>query len=175
MAPNDTDIIQTMRRDAEEGFRLLMAKYEQPLYWHIRRLVVDYDDAKDTAQETFIRIYRSFGQYSGGSFSAWLYRIATNEALRTIDRRHNDHTPLEALADMSGSTYVDYEQTAAVLLQQAILQLPPKQQAAFNMRHYDDMDYQSIAAALDCSPASAKVNYHLAKEKITKYITTHNG
>lgn len=64
MTNNDKDIILAMREDAEKGFRLLMATYKEPLYWHIRRLVVSHDDAQDAAQETLIRIFRSFGQYS---------------------------------------------------------------------------------------------------------------
>ena len=79
MTTNDKDIILAMREDAEKGFRLLMATYKEPLYWHIRRLVVSHDDAQDAAQETLIRIFRSFGQYSEeNSLRAWLFRIATN-------------------------------------------------------------------------------------------------
>lgn len=88
MTTNDKDIIQVMREDAEKGFRLLMKSYKEPLYWHIRRLVVSHDDAQDAAQETFIRIFRSFGQYSeANSLRAWLFLIATNEALRLLGRQ----------------------------------------------------------------------------------------
>ena len=90
MTTNDKDIIYTMREDAEKGFRMLMKSYKEPLYWHIRRLVVSHDDAQDAAQETFIRIFRSFGQYSkANSLRAWLFRIATNEALRLLGRQKN--------------------------------------------------------------------------------------
>ena len=77
-ALNDADIVSTLKKDAESGFRLLMAKYKEAVYWHIRRLVVSHDDAQDAAQETFVRIFRSFRQFKGDCpFSVWIYRIAT--------------------------------------------------------------------------------------------------
>ena len=82
-APNDAKIVSALKENAESGFRLLMAKYKEAVYWHIRRLVVSYDDAQDATQETFIRVFHSFRQFKGEcSLAAWIYRIATNEALR---------------------------------------------------------------------------------------------
>ena len=78
---DDNQMISLIRENAERGFRILMAKYKEPVYWHIRRLVVNHADAQDATQETFVRIFRSFGQYSGeGTFKSWIFRIATNEA-----------------------------------------------------------------------------------------------
>ncbi|MBQ6653681.1 MAG: RNA polymerase sigma factor [Prevotella sp.] len=171
MSKNDKDIIATMREDAEIGLRLLMARYREPLYWHIRRLVVRHDDAQDAAQNTFIRIFRSFSQYNGNhSLTAWIYRIATNEALRLIERRGNDTMPLEKVSKAEAENYIDYSDLETVRLQKAILTLPPKQQLTFNLRYYDEMDYGEIAAIADTTPASAKANYYHAKEKIIKYM-----
>ena len=150
MTTNDKDIILAMREDAEKGFRLLMATYKEPLYWHIRRLVVSHDDAQDAAQETLIRIFRSFGQYSEeNSLRAWLFRIATNEALRLIERRREDSMPIEKVFDIQADSYINYSDLEAVRLQKAILTLPPKQQLAFNLRYYDEMDYEEIAQIAD--------------------------
>lgn len=56
-----------------------MQKYKQPIYWHIRRLVVSHDDAQDATQEAFIRIFRSFNQLNDEkSFQGWFLRMATN-------------------------------------------------------------------------------------------------
>ena len=66
--------------------------------------------------------------------------------------------------------YVDYTDLEAVRLQKAILSLPTKQQLAFNLRYYDELDYYEIAEITDSTPASVKANYHLAKEKIVKYM-----
>jgi RNA polymerase sigma-70 factor (ECF subfamily) len=175
MTTNDKDIILAMREDAEKGFRLLMATYKEPLYWHIRRLVVSYDDAQDAAQETLIRIFRSFGQYSEeNSLRAWLFRIATNEALRLIERRREDSMPIEKVFDIQADSYVNYSDMEAVRLKKAILTLPPKQQLAFNLRYYDEMDYEEIAQIADTTAASVKASYHVAKEKIIKYMTNND-
>ena len=175
MTANDKDIILAMREDAEKGFRLLMATYKEPLYWHIRRLVVSHDDAQDAAQETLIRIFRSFGQYSEeNSLRAWLFRIATNEALRLIERRREDSMPIEKVFDIQADSYINYSDLEAVRLQKAILTLPPKQQLAFNLRYYDEMDYEEIAQIADTTAASVKASYHVAKEKIIKYMTNND-
>ena len=175
MAVNDKDIIRTMREDAERGFRLLMQSYKEPIYWHIRRLVVSHDDAQDAAQEAFIRIFRSFGQYNeANSLRAWLFRIATNEALRLIERRSEDSMPIEKVFDIQADSYINYGDLEAVRLQKAILSLPPKQQLAFNLRYYDEMDYEEIAQIADTTASSVKASYHVAKEKIIKYMTNND-
>lgn len=175
MSIDDKDIIQAIREKSEKGFRLLMQKYKQPIYWHIRRLVVSHEDAQDAAQEAFIRIFRSFDQFKDdNSFRAWIFRIATNEALRIIANRKQQADTLEVnesganfpLAD----SYVDYTDLESVKLQKAILSLPLKQQTTFNLRYYDELSYEEIAEATDSTASSAKVNYHVAKEKIIKYI-----
>ena len=175
MMTNDKDIIYAMREDAERGFRLLMLSYKEPLYWHIRRLVVSHDDAQDATQEAFIRIFRSFGQYNeANSLRAWLFRIATNEALRLIERRREDSMPIEKVFDIQADSYINYGDMEAVRLQNAILSLPPKQQLAFNLRYYDEMDYEEIAQIADTTASSVKASYYVAKEKIIKYMTNND-
>ena len=176
MTTNDKDIILAMREDAEKGFRLLMATYKEPLYWHIRRLVVSHDDAQDAAQEAFIRIFRSFGQYrEENSLRAWVFRIATNEALRLLGRQKNA-TMLsldDVTADMlsaKADAYHDSSDAIVARLQKAILHLPAKQQLAFNLRYYDELSYEEIAEVTGSSAASMKMNYQLAKEKIIEYM-----
>lgn len=182
----DTDIISALQEDAERGFRLLMAKYKQAAYWHIRRLVVSHDDAQDAAQETFIRVFRSFGQFRGSqgqtkdgrSLAAWIYRIATNEALCILQRRHNGQLSLEDFPTeanlLKADNYVDYNDLEAVKLQKAIIALPTKQQLAFNLRYYDELGYDEIASITGSTPANVKSNYHMAKEKIVKYMKTND-
>ena len=178
MTIDDKDIIRAIRNKSETGFRLLMQKYKQPVYWHIRRLVVAHDDAQDATQEAFIRIFRSFGKFrDDNSFRAWIFRIATNEALRIIDSRKQGQISLEANENSANSimadNYVDYSDLEAVKLQRAILTLPAKQQAAFNLRYYDELSYEEIAKATDSTAASVKTNFHIAKEKIIKYMNAN--
>lgn len=179
MSINDNVIIDTLKESPERGFRMLMMKYQEPLYWHIRRLVVSHDDAQDAAQETFVRIYRSFDQYRGDcSFRSWIYRIATNEALRIISKRRQEVISLESAATgvqfIAGDNYIDYDDKVAVKLQKAILALPPKQQLAFNLRYYDELSFEEIARIADSTPTSIKASYHVAKEKIVKYMNSND-
>ncbi len=179
MTIDDKDIIRAVREKSETGFRLLMQKYKQPVYWHIRRLVVAHADAQDATQETFIRIFRSFGKFrDDSSFRGWIFRIATNEALRLIDSRRQGQVSLDEESSganriMAGD-YVDYTDLEAVKLQQAILSLPTKQQAAFNLRYYDELSYEEIAEATGSTAPSVKANFHIAKEKIIKYMNSND-
>ena len=177
---DDKDILNAISKKPEQGFRQLMTRYREPIYWHIRRLVVSHDDAQDVAQETFVRIFRNLGQYNEDkSFKAWMFRIATNEALRHLGRQKNA-TMLsldDITADMlstKADEYFDSSDTLAVRLQQAILHLPAKQQLAFNLRYYDELSYDEIAEVAGSSAASAKMNYHLAKEKIIEYMNKND-
>ena len=156
-----------------------MQKYKQSIYWHIRRLVVGHDDAQDATQEAFIRIFRSFDKFrDDNSFRGWIFRIATNEALRLIDSRKQDQISLEE--DDNGTNrimadnYVDYTDLEAVKLQKAILLLPTKQQAAFNLRYYDELSYEEIAEATNSTVSSVKMNFHIAKEQIIKYMNSND-
>lgn len=179
MAIKDKDIISAIMKSPQTGFRMLMKKYQEPVYWHIRRMVVLHDDAQDATQETFIRIYKSLEQCrDSGSFRSWIYRIATNEALRAIGRRRNEMVSMDSESTgaslIKADEYVDYDDIMGVNFQKAILALPPKQQLAFNLRYYDDMSFDEIAKVAGSTAASAKVNYHIAKEKITKYMKSIN-
>ncbi len=179
MTIDDKTIIQAVRDKSEVGFRLLMQKYKQPIYWHIRRLVVSHDDAQDATQEAFIRIFRSFHQFKDeNSFRGWIFRIATNEALRLIDARKQDQVSLEQNENganlIMADNYVDYHDLEAVKLQKAILTLPAKQQAAFNLRYYDELSYEEIAEATGSTPSAVKMNFHIAKEKVIKYMNAND-
>lgn len=179
MAINDKDIIIVIRENPERGFQLLMAKYKEVVYWHIRRLIVSHADAQDVAQETFVRIFRSFSQFKGdGSFTAWIYRIATNEALRFLNRYKEERLSVDCSdANVGGITaddYVDYSDLETVKLQKAILSLPTKQQLAFNLRYYDELEYEEIAEITNSTAANVKANYHIAKDKIVQYMNSHD-
>lgn len=162
-----------------EGFRTLVNNYSQPLYWHVRRLVVSHDDAQDVLQETFMKVYKSLPTLREiASLKAWLYRIATNEAMRMLGRNAPPSCSIDdAGADLlalKADDYTDYTHLEAVRLQQAINSLPAKQRVAFNLRYYDDMSYEDIAQVTDSTPSNVKVNYHLAKNKIIKYLDSHD-
>ena len=177
---HDSDIIEAIRKQPEQGFRLLLRRYQQPVYWHVRRLVVAHADAEDVVQETFLRVFRSFGQYDENQpLTAWLFRIATNEALRLLGKRKGEamlslDEASDDLFDLKADDYVDYSDVEAVKLQKAILSLPAKQQIAFNLRYYDELSYDDIALITDSTAVNVKANYHNAKEKIVNYMKSND-
>jgi len=154
----------------------LIERYHKPLYWHIRRMVVSHDDAEDVLQETFIQIFEHLKDLKDVSQErAWVYRIATNEALQWLRSRHEflsledeDATPL--INTLQADSYTDTGDTLVLLFQEAVLTLPTMQRTVFNLRYYDELPYEEIAAITGSSVGAAKTNYHFAKEKISKYI-----
>lgn len=168
-----TDPVQ---RDA--GFRQLMQQYGETLYWHIRRIVVGHDDAEDALQETCIKILEGIASLRDETrLKAWLYRIATNEALHQLRRQTRLLQSVDALSPalterLEAETPLDAD-AAEVLFQKALLTLPTTQRIAFNLRYYDELSYDEIAQITGKNVGTLKTNYHYATERIRKYIKEH--
>lgn len=174
---NENKIRQIYKSNREQGFQLLVECFQEPIYYYIRRLVVLHEDAEDVLQEVFIQVYRHWEQFRcESSLSTWIYRIATNESLRLLNSRKRRETVStediqeNLISSLKASDYVDYENELAVKFQEAILRLSEKQRLIFNLRYYDELDYEEIAHILDGKADTLKVNYHYAKEKIKEYI-----
>ena len=106
MTTDEKVVWEAVNKDLEKGFKLLMARYGKPVYWHVRRLVVAHEDAQDATQEAFIRIFRSMGQFNAdNSLTAWIYRIATNEALRLLEQHKADGVPLDEAGTAAWNWY----------------------------------------------------------------------
>jgi len=178
MAICDTEIIDRLKCDVDSGFRLLVTKYKEPVYWHIRRIVVSHSDAQDAMQETFVRIFKSYSSVKdSNAFRAWIYRIATNEALRlreknSVELLNIDDKKVDK-SNMFASDYINYSDLESVKLQRAILSLPTKQQLIFNLKYYNDLSYDEIAQITNSIAVNVKVNYHVAKNKVIKYMNDH--
>ncbi|MDR0891274.1 MAG: RNA polymerase sigma factor [Mediterranea sp.] len=176
---NEEQIRNACAANIERGFKMLMDAFQEPIYNYIRRVVVSHEDAEDVFQEVFVRVFRHIEQFrSESSLSTWIYRIATNESLRWLNRRAKEEsasslpeeTQQELLGKLQSSEYVDYEDGLAVKFQEAILTLPEKQRLVFNLRYYDELEYEEIARILGAKVETLKVNYHYAKEKIKEQL-----
>ena len=175
----DNDLIEMLRdsRTRERGFRLLLERYGDRLYWHIRRIVVSREDAEDAMQETSIKIFSKLDSFKGeSSLFTWIYTVATNEALQLLRRKNFELQSLEEegigerlRATMYAENEVDSDQAEAVF-QEALLTLPTQQRLAFNMRYYDELPYEEIAEITGKNVSTLKSNYHFAVEKIKNYI-----
>jgi len=158
-----------------EGFESTIKQYSEPLYWHIRRMVVCHEDAQDLLQDTFSSVFLHLWQIRDpAKTKAWLYTIATNKANRFLRKKARDlrcEDVSEYLCDkIESSTNVDYEKAAAIDLHKAVLKLPKAQQIVFNLRFFDEMEYEEICRITGSSIDSLRVNYHIAKKKVTQYI-----
>ena len=159
------------------AFNQLVRKYQQKLYWHIRKMVIDHEDADDLTQEVFIKVWKHLDQFRHDSqLYTWLYRIATNECLNFLKRKKQKF--LLPIHDVSAELAAKIDQSDLISgeeiqlkLQKALLKLPDKQRLVFNMRYYDDMKYEEMSEILGTSVGALKASYHLAVKKIEEYVT----
>jgi len=154
------------------GFNLLLQKYQQKIYWHVRRLVIDHDDADDLVQETFVKVWKNLHKFrSDSQLYTWIYRIATNESITFLNKKKNrnnislDEVNSELAETLASSTYFDGDKIQRKL-QQAILTLPEKQRIIFNMKYFDDMKYEEISEVLGTTVGALKASFHIAVKKI---------
>lgn len=168
------NIFSPRKRNEEEEFRQIVEQNQRRLYCHLRRLLNSHEDAEDVLQETFYKAYKSFRKFDGkSSIYTWLYKIATNEALRFIGKKGPEYELLDNIGDNIRSENDETDERLneqRILLQKAIRTLPEKQKLVFNLRFYDEMEYEQICEILGISMSAAKTNFHLAKEKIKSYI-----
>lgn len=172
----DEEILKIAHLDKDKGFKCLIERFQEPLYWHIRRMLTCHEDAEDVLQETFLRAYRHLGSFKGDSkLSTWLYKIATNEVLRFIEKHKQTMVALDDLErqyayEVQDSGSDDDTAEQLVWLQKAIRHLPEKQRLVFNLRYYDELEYAEISEILNTQVETLKTNFHYAKENIKKYI-----
>lgn len=158
-----------------DRFEAIVREYSQPLYWYIRRMVVCHEDAEDLLHDTFSSLFLHFWQIRDSSKTrAWLYAVATNKANRFLRRKARElrcDDISDYLVEMFDDTgYINYEKAAGVDLQKAVLKLPRAQQLVFNLRFFDEMEYEEISIITGTRIPTLRVNYHLAKQKIINYI-----
>ena len=159
------------------AFAKVMEHYTQLLYWQIRRMVIDHDDANDVLQNTFIKAWTNIHNFRGDAkLSTWLYKIAVNESITFINKKKaQNNISLDDDAtfltnSLEADKYFDGDQ-AQIKLQKAIATLPDKQRLVFNMRYYDDMKYEDISEILGTSVGALKASYHHAVKKIESFFS----
>ena len=178
---SDEDIVRMFHsgNGEEKAFRLLVGKYSERLYWHIRKIVIGHEDSDDVLQNTFLKIWKSLDSFQGkSSLSTWLYRIAINEALDFL--RHQRQSAMSSVDDnkkvanqLMADDYFDGDRMHA-WLQEAVAQLPEVQRTVFVMKYFDEMKYSEISEVLGTSEGALKASYHLAVKKITEYLKRFN-
>lgn len=172
---SDEEILALLRggeRTFERGFRALLEKYQERVYWQIRRLVTFHEDADDVLQNTLVKVYRGIGQFEGKSaLFTWLYRIATNEAITFLQQKARrasvsmDDEDNTMVSRLQADEWFDGDYIQA-RLQKHIAQLPEKQRIVFNLRYFEEMPYEEMSVLLDTSVGALKASFHHAVKKI---------
>ena len=181
MTIQDTELLLQFRDPdtKEKAFTAIVKKYQEKLYWHIRRMVVEHEDANDVLQNVFIRVWNGLENFREDSqLYTWLYRIATNECLSFLEQQKRKSAVSfdEVEAGLSNKIVADKHFDPNKLewkLQLAIQQLPEKQRIVFTLRYYDEMPYEEMSRVLDTSEGALKASYHHAVKKIEDYILNH--
>ena len=148
------------------------------MYWHVRKMVIDHDDADDLVQEIFVKVWKNLTSFREDSkLFTWIYRIATNECLTFLKRKKRKFfVPInDVQAELSEK--LDAEPGISgdkiqLKLQRALLTLPDKQRMVFNMKYFDDLKFKDIAESTKTSEGALKANYHHAVKKIEEFIKT---
>ena len=175
---DDQEILASFRQEKtkELAFTQLMMKYQERLYWHVRRMVVNHEDANDIIQNVFIKVWKSLGGFrEEANLYTWLYRIATNETLTWLEhqkkRGHISLTGNETALANKLKTQKGFDPNKLEWkLQQAIQSLPEKQRIVFNLRYYDEMPYEEMAMVLETSTGALKASYHHAVKKVEAFL-----
>lgn len=163
----------------ERSFTQIIKKYQEKLYWHIRRMVVEHEDANDVLQNMFIKVWNGLENFREDSqLYTWLYRIATNESLTFLEQKKKrsaisiDGSETGLTSSIKADKHFDANRLEWKL-QLAIQQLPEKQRVVFNLRYYDEMPYEEMSRVLETSQGALKASYHHAVKKIEDFIVNH--
>jgi len=174
---SDLELIQEFKNGSNNAFNLLVLRYQEKIYWVVRRMLPDHDEADDVVQEVFVKVYRSIGSFKGdSSFYTWLYRIAMNLSLNEIRRKKtrrtfslDDSTMQHESTDPLPVEQLEKEEQTR-LIKAAIERLPEKQKKVFILRYYEELPYEQISKILKTSVGGLKANYFHAVKKIGEYV-----
>ena len=175
---DDEQLIEQLRdpQRCRKAFNEVIKIYTEPLYWQIRKMVIDHEDANDVLQNTFIKAWSSIENFRGDAkLSTWLYKIAINESITFINKekqRNNvslDDDDSFLINSLASDEWFDGDDLR-LELQKAINSLPEKQRLIFNMRDFDDMKYEDMSEILGTTVGALKASYHHAVKKIEKFF-----
>lgn len=181
MAIEDGELLNLFRDPAsrEKAYTAIIRKYQERLYWHVRRMLVDHDDSNDVLQNVFIRVWKGLDNFrEDARLYTWLYRIATNECLSFLEqKKKRAAVPLGDVEEgLSNTVRADKDFDASKIewkLQLAIQKLPEKQRVVFSLRYYDEMPYEEMSSVLETSEGALKASYHHAVKKIEDFLLNH--
>ncbi len=176
--PSDKELLEKFRDEntRSHAFELLIWKYQKRIYWYVRRIVVDYDDAYDVVQNVFLKVWKKLHTFrEDSSLPTWLYRIATREALNFLKKKKQhlfvslQDVQQQLAENLEDAPYISGEEIR-IQLEKAVLELPPKQRLVFILRYYEEKSYEEIASITGKSQGALHASYHHAMKKVEKKL-----
>ena len=176
---NDEELLELYRNPdtRRNAFNQIVRTYQQRVYWMVRKIVIDHDDANDITQEVFIKAWNALDKFRGDSkLFTWLFRIAHNESINFLKKKRRRYfVPINdvegELADKLHSDPLIGGDEIQLKLQQAILTLPEKQRLVFNYRYFEEMPYEEMSEITGTSVGALKASYHWATKKIEDFLS----
>lgn len=180
----DDKLVSDALSGKESSYNKLVAKYDRPIFFHIRKMIKEQEMVEDLVQEVFIKAFKNLETYSNEyAFSTWLYRIATNHTIDYLRKKKlqtfSINDPLKTkdgemevqLPDNSFATdapIIKHERK--IIVQDAIENLPEKYRMVIQMRHMDELSYQEISDELDLPLGTVKAHIFRARELLYKAL-----
>jgi len=174
----ESDLINNLKNKNTQNvaFENLIQQYKEPLYWHIRRILLNHDDSNDVLQNTFVKVFKGIQNFKGDSkLYTWIYRIATNESINFLKIKSkkyfqgSEEMTNYMLSNLKDDPYFDGDELQ-LKLQFIISKLPEKQKLVFQMKYEQNMKFKDISEILGTSIGALKASYHIAVGKIKKEI-----
>jgi RNA polymerase sigma-70 factor (ECF subfamily) len=176
---DDAALVRRAVEGDTEAFEALVMRYQRVVFTVALRMLGDREDARDAAQNTFIKIFEKLGTYrSDHRFFSWMYRILVNECLNT--RRHRrsvrgdddgDRTRTDGNAPFDsgpGAAFEAAERRRDV--RAAILTLPAQYRAVIVLRHFAALSYDEMGEALGIPARTVKSRLHTARQQLAHLL-----
>lgn len=170
---SDEEVVKLVKTGQVEPYDELVRRNEVRIHDLCYKMVKNYDDARDMAQETFLKAYRNINKFDGRSkFSTWLYRIAVNNCLNFLKRQRPTEEIQENIIEAPKNNPVEIykRKRAKELVYEAVGKLPNVQKTVFTLRAFEDLPYQEISEILKKPLSTVKVNYHLAVKNLKNML-----
>lgn len=179
----DDDFVLNAMKGDQKAYKMLMDKYQKPLYFHVLKMVKDTEQVEDLVQEAFMKAFNNIQSYNTNyAFSTWLYRITTNHTIDYLRKRKlkttSIHNPIrtkdgEIEIEISSENETDrliIRKERKAIIHEAIRNLPKKYRQVIEMRHLDEMSYDEIAEELDLPLGTVKAHIFRAREMLYKAL-----
>jgi RNA polymerase sigma-70 factor, ECF subfamily len=189
LSADDARLLRGLRAGIEEAYEELLAKFQQPVYGVVYRLLGNQGDACDVVQEVFLKVFRGVASFrEKSSLRTWIYRIAVNEAhnhRRWFSRHCKREVGMEGEESEHGRAY-DFatdpgrspfecasDRETRVLVENALKNINPTFGAAVVLRDIEDLSYEEIADILEVSLGTVKSRILRGRAALRRELNQH--